>query len=172
MKTNKSWLMVRLVLILVMVVVALSSKAQSAELAAKVLEVVDGNTLLVKGDDNESYTLLLNGVDSPELEQTFGQEAHAFLTKLVLKKNVTVRWQGKDRWGNRLAVVFLKGEVDVRIELLKAGLAWTAERNPEPALENVRKEAELSGKGLWATADPMAPWIFRRQQSMMQVKGS
>lgn len=173
MTTTKSWMTVRFILLLLMMAIAcFSSWAFSEEIDAKVVAVVDGNTLEVKSGAGEVYKIVLSGVDSPELEQEFGEEARAFLEKLVLKKSVKVLWQGKDRWGNRLAVVFLKGEVDLRVELLRAGLAWTAERNPNPELENVRTTAQERGKGLWSNTEPTPPWVFRRQQTMMLEKGS
>lgn len=155
-----------------MLIIAICSAwAASDFLEAEVSAVVDGNTLTIKLKDDE-YNVQLAGIDSPELAQEYGQQAKQFLQKKTLNKRVSVQLLGKDRWGNRLAVVLLKGEVDLRVELLKEGLAWTAERNPLPELENVRLEAQNKGKGLWQSAEPTAPWIFRRQQSMMEAKGS
>jgi Mg-chelatase subunit ChlI len=54
---------------------------------------------------------------------------------------------GKDRFGDYLAVVKINGKVDPRIELLKNGLAWTAEKNPADALEQYRLEAQQKRKG-------------------------
>lgn len=173
MTMNRSWVLIRILLLLLMVIVAcFSTMAMTEILEAKVLAVVDGNTLEVKTVDGETYRVMLSGVDSPELEQEFGEQARSFLEKMVLKKSVKVQWQGKDRWGNRLAVVWMKGEVDLRVELLKAGLAWTAERNPLPELENIRTQAQEKGKGIWASEEPTPPWIFRRQQTMLEAKGS
>ena len=173
MTMSKSWVMIRFLLLLLMIGIAcFSAMAATEVLEAKVLAVVDGNTLEVKSADGEVYTVMLKGVDSPELQQEFGDEARVFLEKLVLKKNVKVALEGKDRWGNRLAVVWLKGVVDLRVELLKAGLAWTAERNPLPELENVRKEAQEKEKGIWASDEPTPHWVFRRQQTMLQEKSS
>lgn len=150
--------------------VAIAKDKEAME--GKVLCVIDGNTLEVKAKDNETYKVVLFGVDCPELDQEFGEDARKFLEKMVLRKSVQVQMQGKDRWGNQMAVVLLKGEVDLRVELLKAGLAWTAERNPLPELETVRFEAREKGKGLWKLADPTPPWVFRRQQTMLQPKSS
>ncbi len=173
MTMSRSWVMIRFLLLLLMIGIACFSALAATEVfEAKVLAVVDGNTLEVKTAEGDVYTIMLSGVDSPELEQEFGNEARVFLEKLVLKKNVKVTLEGKDRWGNRLAVVWLKGVVDLRVELLKAGLAWTAERNPLAELENVRKEAQERGKGIWASAEPTPPWIFRRQQTLLQEKSS
>jgi micrococcal nuclease len=167
-ETNvKNW-----IVLMLFVLSSATAFAASDDVEAKVVAVVDGNTLKVQGEDNETYTITLLGIDCPELEQEFGKEARVFLEKVVLKKNVKVEFQGKDRWGNRLAIIRLKGEVDVRIELLKAGLAWTAERNANSELETIRTTAQQKGKGLWKSNEPTPPWIFRRQQTRLQEKSS
>ena len=140
-------------------------------LTGKVKSVIDGNTLEVE-INNEVHTIFLEGIDSPELGQEFGDHAKTHLEKLTLQKKVTVTFTGKDRKGNQLATVMLRGNVDVRLELLKEGLAWTAEKNPLPDLESVKEEARQSTKGLWSQENPTPPWTYRRQQTMLQVKGS
>ena len=142
------------------------------EIAGKVVSVIDGNTLEVVGDDNETYKILLHGIDCPELEQEYGAKAKKLLEKLVLEKEVQVTIQGKDRWGNRLGVILIEGEEDPRFELLKDGLAWTSEKNPIEELETIKEKAREKNRGLWSEDSPTPPWIFRRQQSMMQPKSS
>jgi endonuclease YncB( thermonuclease family) len=142
------------------------------EITGKVITVIDGNTLEVTSSNNEIYKIILAGIDSPELNQDFGDEARKRLEKLTLNKNVTVKIIGKDRLGNRLAEVMIDGKSDPRIVLLKEGLAWTTERDPLPDLEAYRTKAQQKGKGLWTQSDPTPPWIFRRQQTMLQPKSS
>jgi micrococcal nuclease len=141
------------------------------EIAGKVVSVIDGNTIEVAASDG-IYRILLHGIDSPELGQSFADEAQQHLEKLLLDKIVSVQIQGKDRWGNRFGVIVIEGSTDPRFELLKAGLAWTAEKNPQEELEVVKEKARENGKGLWKEENPAPPWIFRRQQSMMQPKSS
>jgi len=141
-------------------------------ISAKVVSVINGNTLEVIGEDNETRVVKLAGIDTPELSQEYGDKARKFLTKLVLEKNVTIQITGKDRKGTNLAIVTDENQNDLRVELLKEGLAWTAERNPTPELEALRVRAQEKGKGLWKQDSPTAPWIYRRQQSMMEAKGS
>jgi endonuclease YncB( thermonuclease family) len=141
-------------------------------LSGRVKSVIDGNTLEVEVSGNEVFTILLEGIDSPELGQEYGDHAKALLEKLTLQKKVTITFTGKDRKGNQLATVLLHGKVDVRLELLKEGLAWTAERNPLPDLESVKESARQNTKGLWKQENPTPPWVYRRQQTMLQVKGS
>ncbi len=141
-------------------------------LSGKVKSVIDGNTLEIVGENNEIHTIHLAGIDCPELTQEFGGDAKARLEKIALQKNVVISLTGKDRWGNQHATVMLDGKVDIRLELLQEGLAWTAERNPLPELESVKELARESGKGLWKQDSPTPPWTYRRQQTMLQVKGS
>lgn len=138
----------------------------------KVVSVIDGNTLEVIGEDNEIYKILLHGIDCPELEQEYGAKAKKALEKLVLEKKVLVKIQGRDRLGNRLGVIIIEGEEDPRFELLKEGLAWTSEKNPIEELETIKEKAREKNRGLWREGSPTPPWIFRRQQSMMQPKSS
>lgn len=132
--------------------------------------VIDGNTLEIE-TNNEVQTIQLAGIDCPELGQAYGEHAKAHLEKLALQKIVEINLVGKDRWGNQLAIVMIN-DIDIRIELLKEGLAWTAERNPLPELESVKETARKKSKGLWEQDNPTPPWVYRRQQTNLQVKGS
>jgi endonuclease YncB( thermonuclease family) len=141
-----------------------------SEITGKIVSVIDGNTVELVTDQSESYKILLFGIDSPELEQDYGEKAQKFLQKMALDKMVNVKIQGKDRWGNRLGIVLIEGKIDPRLELLQAGLAWTAERNPIEELESIKETAREKGKGLWKEKDPTPPWIYRREQTMLQPK--
>ena len=156
--------------VFVLAVVLSSVVYAENELSGKVVSVVDGNTIELLSDDNESYMIMLYGIDSPELGQEFGDKAQKFLQKIALDKKVNVKIQGKDRWGNRLGIILIEGKIDLRLELLEAGLAWTAERNPIVELESVKEKAREKGKGLWKEKDPTPPWTYRREQTMLEPK--
>ena len=144
------------------------------EVNAKVTAVLDGNTIQVSCfcEDNDVRKVSLAGIDSPELGQEFGEEARKFLEKLILRKDVVVKFLGKDRFGNYLAVVKIKGKADPRIELVKNGFAWTSEKNPSNEFEQYRLEAQQKKRGLWKQENPVPPWTYRRQQSMLTPKSS
>jgi micrococcal nuclease len=139
-------------------------------ISGKVVAVIDGNTLEVFTSDNETYKILLFGIDSPELEQEYGNKAKRLLEKLVLNKTIKIEIHGKDRLGNRLGVV-MEGE-DPREKLLAEGLAWTSEKNPIEELEAIKEKSRERGKGLWKEKEPTPPWTFRRQQTMLRAKTS
>ena len=74
-------------------------------LEGRVTVVRDVDTILVAGTP-----VRLNGLDGPELSTRIGQEARAFMTRLVRGETVTCRLNGErthDRW---VGVCFLDGE--------------------------------------------------------------
>lgn len=136
----------------------------------KVISVVDGNTIHVLTSDKRKLKVLLYGVDSPELGQRFGSEAKRYLEDNILNREVLIDIQGKDAFGNYLAIVTLDNRIDIRVELLKEGLAWTAEKNAIMDLEPYRTWAQRKGRGLWQEENPVPPWKYRRQQAMQKPK--
>jgi micrococcal nuclease len=149
------------------------SAAAVEEFVSRVITVIDGNTFEVMDPDNQLRRLVLAGVDSPEPGQPFSDKAKKVLEKLILEKEVRIQIEGKNRVGNYLVVIsIVKSGIDPRVELLEKGLAWTSEKNPVSELEAIRLKAAEKGKGLWKDQNPIAPWIYRRQQSMLQAKSS
>ncbi|MBL3654879.1 thermonuclease family protein [Fulvivirga sediminis] len=139
------------------------------EFSGKVINVIDGNTLEVLSEDNETIKVLLSEVDCPEEGQRFSEEARRFTMKLALKKKVTVELKGKDRWGNKLAVVVLKNGVNLNNELVSKGLAWAYKA--EERLVALEQNARDQKVGLWSESEVEAPWIYRRKQTMLAPKG-
>lgn len=135
-----------------------------------VVGIQDGNTLLVTTEDKEEYNLVLKDIDCPELNQVYGDSAKIYLEQLILHKEIIFQVYGKDRNSHYIAIVLIDDNRDIRIDLLQSGLAWTAEKNPLPQLERYRISAEEKKIGLWKGETPLPPWIYRRQQSMVQPK--
>jgi micrococcal nuclease len=149
-----------------------AASAHARTIQGKVTRVIDGNTLEFMSAEGEKYTILLSGIDCPELTQSFGNEARICLEKLSLNKSAAVTIKGKDRAGNSVAEVLIDGKKDPRIQLLKEGLAWTDESNAASELESYRLASQSKKKGLWKDENPTPPWTHRRQQSMIVPKHS
>jgi endonuclease YncB( thermonuclease family) len=132
---------------------------------------IDGNTIEIQTEDNFKQRVVLAGIDCPELTQEFGEDAKRYVEKLVLQKNVTVKVEGKDRKGNYVGVVMI-GDKDIRERLLKEGLAWTSEIDSDQSLESFKALAQKKSKGLWKSSNPTPPWVYRREQSMLEPKSS
>ena len=127
-----------------------------------VVEVTDGDTVDVdKGDD--VVTVRLYGIDAPEGEQPYGAEATHLASRLALGKRVTVEARDTDRYGRTVGIVTLPEGTVLNHALVEAGLAWWYEYYaPENrALERLEEGARRQDRGLWAAAEPIAPWDWR-----------
>lgn len=139
-------------------------------LQGTVREVIDGNTIMIRTKEGDEYNIHLHGIDSPDPGQQYADQSKKLLEELLLKKHVTIVMHGKDRLGNRLGVIQIDGASDPRHELVKAGLAWPSEKNSSPELEAMKETARQNNLGLWQEEHPTPPWVYRRQQSMMEAK--
>ncbi len=67
------------------------SQTYETTFTAKVVSVIDGNTLEVVDDNDNHLTFLLSEVDCTEIGQSLSEEAKSFTSDLVLKKKVIVQ---------------------------------------------------------------------------------
>jgi endonuclease YncB( thermonuclease family) len=156
--------MKKLLALIVVATSVVSAVANGNEFQGKVVEVIDGNTLKVISTENETYKIVLLGIDCPELGQKYGDKAKKCLEKLALKKNVTVQLHGKDRFGNYIGVITTSEKLDPRFQLLEEGLAWTSEKESQSDLVSTKTVAQEKGKGLWKEKQSTPPWEYRKQQ--------
>jgi endonuclease YncB( thermonuclease family) len=136
-----------------------------ADFAGKVVAVKDGDTLEILKDGTNAVTVRLAGIDAPEKKQAFGTRAKQYASDLAFGKLVTVREAGSDRYKRTLGEVMLEDGRSLNHELVRAGLAWWY-RQYAPAdkkLETLEKEAREAKAGLWADADPVPPWSWRKE---------
>lgn len=135
----------------------------SGEDIATVIRVIDGDTVDVSLDGNETRVRLLN-VDTPETKhpnktvQCLGPEATAFLEG-KLPKGATVKLEYDveriDKHGRTLAGVFLPSGEFVNEEIARAGLGTAAVFEPNSKFYarvlNAQNSAVNSGIGLFDT---------------------
>ncbi|MGC1242583.1 MAG: thermonuclease family protein [Chryseosolibacter sp.] len=159
-----------MVKILLVLGIFFNGVSSESGMSGKIVGVADGNTVEVTTDANAHFRIALLGIDCPELGQDFGVEAKEFVEKRLLGKDVTIKIHGKDRSGDYVGIVLLNDGIDIRLDLLKHGLAWTTEKNPIAELEILRLQAVTTREGLWRSENPTPPWIYRRQQSMAAPK--
>jgi micrococcal nuclease len=159
-------------LLIVVCLLGVDAYSGATEFTGKVVAVIDGNTFEVLTEDQQLKKFILAGIDSPEPGQPYSDKAKKLLEKLILEEKVIVQVEGKNRWGYTAIVTVVKNNSDPRLELLEQGLAWTSEQNPIEDLEKIRAKAQKQSKGLWKDEEPTAPWIYRREQSMLQAKSS
>ena len=136
-----------------------TTAARAAE-SARVLRVIDGDTILVEIGGRQERVRYI-GVDTPETVapdlpvECFGQEASAANRALVEGKTVRLEKDisDRDRFGRLLRYVYVDG-VLVNAALVQRGYA-TAVTFPPDVRESERfraleREAREAGRGLWS----------------------
>ena len=136
-----------------------------------VIEVKDGDTVVIQPANSERYTCRLYGIDAPETAkrgkpgQPYGEEAKDTLLDLVLKKQVEVEIKDRDRYGRMVCIIRLDG-VDINRKMIKLGLAWAYIEYLKGPYASIYYDAEKDARskrlGLWKHANPQPPWEFRK----------
>lgn len=142
-----------------------STLALAAEIQGKVVGVADGDTITVLSNGKQ-IRVRLQGIDSPESGQAFGARAKEFTSSLAFGQTVILRDKGRDRNGRLLAEVMLPDGRSLNRELVRAGFAWWFRKySSDQELARLEAEARAERRGLWADADPVPPWEYRRLMS-------
>ena len=135
--------------------------AWSAELQGRVTAVHDGDTLTLTAGEAR-LRVRLDGVDAPEPGQPYGRSARRSLAALCRGKEARVIERGKDDEGRILGSVTC-AQVDVNAEQVRRGLAWVSRLDrPSDRLFSAERAARARRIGLWADADAVPPWKWRR----------
>ena len=154
--------MAKLKLFLIILIALFSLSAQTEIIRGKVIKIADGDTLTLLTDSNKKIKIRLAGIDTPERKQSFGDTAKNALAKLVFHKKILIETQTKDRYGRTIGVVFLNNK-NVNNELVRQGMAWVYKKYTDnKILYELEAQAKTRRIGLWADANPIAPWDWRR----------
>lgn len=158
---------------------AATASLQAADLEGTVVGVSDGDTITVLDADKTQHKVRLAGIDAPEKGQDFGRRSKENLSDLVFGKAVRIEWSKEDRYGRKVAKVWVGDTsctqlacpeaIDAGLAQVSVGLAWwyrqyAGEQHPEDRerYEFAETEARASRAGLWRDAAPIAPWDWRR----------
>ena len=129
----------------------------------KVVGVKDGDSVIINRL-GKRVTIRLLGVDAPEYEQPWGQQAKAFTHQQVFGKKVTVLEKEKDQYGRNVATVRLPDGSSLNQRLVRQGLAWWYRHySKDKILKKLEQEARRNRIGLWSEPKPMPPWIWRHK---------
>ena len=128
----------------------------------RVVGVQDGDTLTCLDESNQQQKIRLSDIDAPEIGQDFGKASREALAALVFGKTVEVVDQGRDESGRWIARVMVDG-IDVNRQMVATGNAWHyAAYSNDQTLAAVQAQAQSLKQGLWATASPTPPWVYRQ----------
>lgn len=118
--------------------------------AVSVQEVVDGDTLKL----SDGTTVRLIGINAPEKDQPYSNEARSNLEALVTEKSLDMQFDVEklDKYGRSLAYLYSEN-IFVNLELLKEGLAVTETISPNVSYADefikAQQEARTNCKGMW-----------------------
>lgn len=129
---------------------------------ARVVSILDGDTLIALTDTKQQVRCRLYGIDAPEKSQPFGDRSKQSLSELVYRKQVEVTAMGSDQYGRTICRIS-EGGRDVNLAQLQMGMAWVYRRyTNEGSYIAAEASARQSSKGLWQDKTPTAPWAYRR----------
>ena len=157
------------------IIFVLNISSVRADFTAKVLRVVDGDTVHVEDEAGKKFKVRLTGIDAPEQNQPYGLASTYHLRGLLLNKIVLLKSKPKkgkpysvDRYKRVLAKIVLNGR-DINLSQVLSGYAWHFKRYQNQQSRSDRdlySQAELHAKennlGLWDEKNPIAPWKWRK----------
>jgi micrococcal nuclease len=113
----------------------------------KVTKIIDGDTL--KLEDNQKVRLL--GINTPESNQPFYQEAKQLLINLVQNQTIQLESHGPDKYQRTLGYIFLNNQ-NINAAILSNGLATLYYYDKDSHYEELKqaeKHARELGLGIW-----------------------
>ncbi len=159
-------------LCLFMLVSAQAGAQTMSTLQGKVVAIADGDSITLLDATNRRQNIRLQGIDSPEIRQEFGEQAKQNLANLVFGRQVVVEYYKYDNYGHILGKVLLLDGLDVNLEQIRDGMAWHYKEyeadQPKPdrkTYARAEREARDARRGIWADVQqqpPMPPWVWRR----------
>ena len=142
----------------------------SYTLTGKVIRVSDGDTLTIRGTENQKIRLA--SIDAPEKKsgsnrpaQPYSEPSREYLAKLVAGQTITVLCFEKDRYDRHICDVPVNQTTANRL-LVEAGLAWANQQAGGKYLRDkellvLEQQARVAKRGLWVEPNPVAPWVWR-----------
>ena len=135
-------------------------QAAKDEKEYKCLRVVDGDTIIIRYENNQRVRVRLIGVDTPESVRPetpveyFGREASAFTKKRAEGKRVRLEFDQEryDKYDRLLAYVFLPDGTMLNEEIIRQGYGHAFTKFPFKYSKKFRKlerEARMGKRGLW-----------------------
>lgn len=159
------------------------SSRNHAMFEGKVLQVLDGETLLVFDTLHQvQHTVRLANIDAPEPGQAYGTESRQHLAELVAGASVRVTWTSRDGEGRLNATLWIdafaekgarpKPSLNVNLKMVKDGCAWAAYGSRAPEYTGGMRTAKKARLGLWRDEKAQAPWLFRKDAALKGFPGN
>ena len=165
---------------LVALACCLALSAQAETFNAKVIVVMDGDTVMVLREggseaagsppasplrglrNGKKIKIRLANIDAPEKAQPFGKQARDSLQELVGKKQIQIDSRAVDQYGRTVGFIKVDG-LNVNQEQVRRGMAWDYSHfHTDKIYVGLQSDARRARRGLWAQPNPQAPWQWRK----------
>ncbi|MBP6017364.1 MAG: thermonuclease family protein [Candidatus Promineofilum sp.] len=129
---------------------------------ARVTRIYDGDTIDVELG-GQTYRLRYIGIDSPEREEPFYEEASDFNRQMVEDQTVILvrDVSDTDQYGRLLRYVYLLDGTFINAQMIRNGMARLVTFPPDVAqtdyLRGLQAEAEEAAAGMWSRPDLIGP---------------
>jgi endonuclease YncB( thermonuclease family) len=162
----------RLMITLLLALILSSAAAAQTRMAGKVIDVVDGRTVVID-TDGRKVTAEIQYIEVPEPEQPLHAVVRDHLVKLALGKTVEFHPHGF-RPGKAFGQIFV-GSTDLAVQMLRDGAAWhvSPEKSGQKASDSntyefQQTQAKLESRGVWGVKDLKPAWQFRADKLEQQ----
>ena len=150
--------------IFVFLVVFAPSWLHAATSNGEVTRIIDGDTVSFLKSDGENLRVRLADIDAPELDQPWGPAAKTALENWAEGKSGLIEIVDTDRYGRKVAYLYV-GDENLNERLISEGLAWVyMDFLRDRSFISVQRDAKSREEGLWSSADPIQPSIWRSRE--------
>ena len=132
---------------------------------AKVIKIVDGDTIYLGHKKYGKIKVRLAEIDTPERDQPHGKIATAVLKKMILKKSVELQKVTIDKYKRVVGTIYLNN-LEINYFLVRNGFAWCYDKYYyREKIKKAENQARSEKIGLWSSKKKaIAPWNWRKNK--------
>lgn len=153
-----------------LLLVTFSNLSVAEMISGRVVGITDGDTITLLDQEHIQHKIRLSGIDAPEKKQPYGQVAKKTLSDCAYNQSAQVEASSTDRYQRKIGKVIVNG-VDCNLRQVKLGMAWHYKKyiNEQPVDDretyaDAQIKAMVDHAGLWAGAEAIPPWEFRKHK--------
>jgi len=142
----------------VSLVICFSALAQKMVFQARVIDIIDGSTVVVETQSKTEFVVKCQATTVPQGAEPYADYSRQRLSDLVRGQMVAVEYTGRNAYGQLLGTIYVNEE-DVCRDQIAAGLAWFDPQAPNNLKTSTRElyarseeHARKSGTGVWTTS--------------------
>ena len=139
----------------------------------KVVKIVDGDTIHLLLKNHMIEKIRLAGIDAPEKRQAHGSKAKKYLSSIIAKQNIAVKYNKRDRYGRIVGKILFKG-ADVNLKMVQVGYAWHYKKYQREQSQDDRlsyavaeNNARKFNLGLFQN-EAIPPWEWRKNRKNLR----